>query len=208
MPTELLSDVYDISCTDAVGRVRAHLLDGATPTLFDTGLADTTETLLAGIETVGVEPERLVVTHGDPDHVGGFDAVVDAFDPETYVPEATELATDHGPDHRYESGDAIGPFEAVHVGGHTPGSSALVDEDRGILVAGDTVVGADWRGLPAGYLLTPPAYFSDDVATAETNAERLLAFEFDAALVYHGSSVLEDARERLDAFVNFPGKGR
>lgn len=112
------------------------------------------------------------------------------------------------PDHRYGDGDTIGSFEAIHLGGHTAGSSALVDEDRGVLIAGDTVAGSDWRGLPAGYLLNPPEYFSDDVTTAESSLERLLEYELDAALVFHGSSVTEDAHDKPDRFVNFPGRGR
>ena len=48
--------------------------------------------------------------------------------------------------------------------------------------------------------------YHDDLASAEANLDRLLAYEFDAVLVFHGSSVLEGAKERLDAFVNFPGK--
>ncbi|MFB6222977.1 MAG: MBL fold metallo-hydrolase [Haloarcula sp.] len=207
MPTELVNNVYDITCTDAVGRIRAFLFDDPTPTVFDTGLADTTDALLDGIEETGVIPERLVLTHADPDHVGGFDAVVEAFDVETYVPEKASLDTEHEPDYRYQGGDEIGPFEAIYIGGHTSGSSALVDENRGILVAGDTVVGADCRGLPEGYLINPPTYFNDDAATAEANLERLLEFEFDTALVYHGSSVVGDAHKKLDAFMNFPGKG-
>lgn len=208
MVDELIDGVYDITCTEAVGRVRAYLFDIETPTLFDTGLAETTDSLLEGIADVSVDPARLVVTHGDPDHVGGFDTVVDEFDVETWVPEDTALSTDHQPDHRYGHGDDIGPFEAIHVPGHMPGSSALVDEQRGILVAGDVLVGADWRGIPAGYLLHPPDYFSEDVAHAEANLDRLLDSEFDTALVFHGSSALENAGDKLDAYVNFPGKGR
>lgn len=99
----------------------------------------------------------------------------------------------------------IGEFETVRVPGHAPGSSALVDEARGILVTGDTVFGSDMRGLPAGYLIAPSDHFSVDVAQADRNLERLLDYDFDAALVFHGSSVMEDAKEKLDAYVNFPG---
>lgn len=208
MPTEIVDGVYDITCSENIGRVRAYLFDGKTPTLFDTGLSSTTDVLLDEIEELGVAPERLIITHGDPDHAGGFDAVVEEYDVETYVPLMGDVDTAHEPDHEYDDGDQIGAFEAVHLGGHTSGSSALVDEDRGILVGGDTVVGADWRGLPEGYLLNPPAYFSEDVAVAESNLDRLLEYDFDVALVFHGSSVTADAHEKLDAFVNFPGKGR
>jgi hypothetical protein len=40
----------------------------------------------------------------------------------------------------------------------------------------------------------------------EEGLERLLAYEFDVGLVYHGSSVTEDARAKVDRYVNFPGK--
>ena len=36
--------------------------------------------------------------------------------------------------------------------------------------------------------------------------EALLAYDFDAVLVFHGSSVLDGGKDRLDAFINFPGK--
>lgn len=208
MPTEVVDGVYDITCMEGVGRIRAYLFDIETPTLFDTGLGNTTDTLLDGIEEIGIDPERLILTHGDPDHAGGFDTVVEEYDIETWVPEQTDLDSEHDPDHRYGHGEQIGPFETIHVPGHTPGASALVDEDRGILVAGDTVMGSDYRGLPSGYLIAPTGYFSEDFDEADANLDTLLAYDFDVALVFHGSSVFEDAHEKLDAYVNFPGKGR
>lgn len=207
MPTELLDGVYDITCRDIDGkRYRVFLLTAGTPTLFDTGLPDTTDAVFDGIVDVGVEPERLILTHGDGDHVGGFDAIVDRYDPETWVPEPTELDAETDPDHRYTDGDEIGRFEAVHVPGHEPDNHALVDEDAGLAVMGDAVSGADQRGLPEGYFHLPPAVYSKDLNEAEENLTRLLDYEFDVGLVFHGSPVLEDARAKLDRYVNFPGK--
>ena len=71
---------------------------------------------------------------------------------------------------------------------------------------GDSVSGSDQRGLPAGYFHLPPAVYSEDLVQAETNLEKLLDYQFDAALVYHGSSVTENAHEILERYVNFPGK--
>lgn len=206
MVDEILPNVYDITVSEEDGRrYRAYLVETDVPTVIDAGLAATTETLFDGISEVGVEPERLVITHGDPDHIGGYDAVIERYDVETWVPEQTDTGIEP-PDNRYGDGDTIGPFEAVYTPGHRSDHHALVDEDAGILVAGDALFGADLRGFPKGYLTPPPALYSENVNRAEESMERLLAFDFDAALVFHGSSLTDGAHERVDAFVNFPGK--
>ena len=207
MPEEILDGVWDITVLtlETGKRYRAFLFDADVPTLVDCGRPDSTDALLAGIDEVGLEPERLVVTHGDGDHIGGFDAVVDRYDPETYVPEQLEPTdTEHAPDHYYGDGDVVGPFVAVHLPGHEAENHGLVDEDRGVVVLGDALSGADQRGLPAGYFHLPPAAVSQDLNQAEASLERLLEFEFDAGLVFHGSSVLEGARGKVDRYVNLP----
>ena len=200
MPTELLDGVHDITCAETeTGRIRAFLF--ADGTLVDCGLPSTTDALLDGIEATGIEPKRLVVTHADRDHVGGFDALVRDLWLETYVPEDASLNGRHEPDHRYGDGDAVGPFEAVHVPGHRDHQHALIDEDRGVAVLADAVSGADQRGLPAGYFHLPPGVYTDDLGQAERSLERLAEYEFDAGLVFHGSSVLNGAAEKLEAYV-------
>lgn len=147
MPTELVEGVHDITCRteDSGKRYRVFLFTAETPTLFDTGLAETAESVFDGVE-------------------------------------------------------------AVHVPGHEPDNHVLIDEQTGDAVMGDAVSGADQHGLPAGYFHLPPAAYSADLNEAERNLGRLLDYEFEVGLVFHGSSVTEDAREKLDRYVNFPGK--
>ena len=207
MPLELIDGVFDITCRQLDGkRYRVFLFDGETPTLIDCGLGDTVDAVADGITEVGVEPERLIITHGDGDHIGGFDGVVDRYGVETWVPEQTELTTDHEPDHRYGHGDEIGRFTAVHVPGHERDNHALVEESAGVAVLGDALSGADQRGLPIGYFHLPPAAYSENLNEAEESLEALLEYDFDVGLVFHGSSVLQDARSKIDRYVNFPGK--
>jgi len=71
----------------------------------------------------------------------------------------------------------------------------------GVAVMADAVSGADQRGLPAGHFHLPPAVYTDDLEAAERSLERLAEFEFDAGLVFHGSSVLSGADEKLEAYV-------
>lgn len=208
MPTEVVDGVFDITSKveDSGKRYRVYLFTDETPTIVDAGLEETTDTVINAIDEVGVTPERLIITHGDGDHIGGFDALVEEYALETWVPEQTEADTENEPTHRYGDGDSIGPFTAVHAPGHEPDNHALIDESAGIAVMGDAASGADQRGLPAGYFHLPPAYYSRDLNRAEENLERLIEHEFDVGLVFHGSSVTENAREKLDRYVNFPGK--
>lgn len=205
MSTEIAPDVYDITVrTGPDARWRVYLFDGDTPTLVDTGFDDTVEVVATELEDLGVVPERVIVTHGDPDHIGGLAGLVERYDLETWVPDGIETGV--AVDHRYGHGERIGQFVAVHVPGHTGDHHALVDDGRGIAVLGDAVFGSDARGLPAGYFVLPTAYYSADVAAADENLERLLEYEFDVGLVYHGSSVTEGASEKLASFVDFAGK--
>ena len=208
MHTEIVDSVYDITCRkeDTGKRYRVFLFAEGTPTLFDTGFDATTDAVVDAIDDIGTDPERLVITHGDGDHIGGFDALVDEYGVETWVPEQTTAETEHEPDHRYGDGDRIGRFVAVHIPGHSPDNHVLIDEDAGIAVMGDAVSGADQRGLPAGYFHLPPGVYSDDLNLAEERLERLFDYAFDVGLVFHGTSVTENAREKLDRYVNFPGK--
>lgn len=203
--TEVADGVYDLTLARDP-RYRAFLFDWSVPTLVDCGLADTADTLLDRLSTLGIEPERLVITHADRDHVGGFDAVVERYGPTAWVPERSTVTTDNTPDRRYDDGDAVGPFTAVHVPGHTADNYALVAPERDLAVMGDAMIGADWRGLPPGYFVTVEAIYSNDLIAAERNVERLQAYEFDIGLVFHGSSVFENARGKLDDFVDFPNK--
>lgn len=208
MPTEILPGIYDITVREEPDgrRYRVFLFNGATPTLFDTGYADTTQALFRGIDEIGIRPERLIITHADGDHAGGFDDVTAEYTLTSWVPKQAELDAETPPDHRFGDGDTIGRFTAVHVPGHEPENHVVIDEAASVAVMGDAVSGADQRGLPSGYLHLPPAAYSQDLNLAEESLERLLEYDFDAALVFHGSSVLDKASEKLEAYVNFPGK--
>lgn len=205
MPRKIVPDVFDITCQDDNrGRYRAFLFDNDVPTVVDTGPPAGADSLLKGIAKTNIEPERVIITHADYDHVGGVEAIADEHDVTVVLPEQSDVEFDSIC--RYGDGDTIGAFEAVHMPGHTADSHALVDEDRGIVVTGDAAIGSDRRGLPAGYLVLPEAVYSENLCRAEESLEKLLPYDFETALVYHGSSVLKDADEKLDAFVNFPGK--
>ncbi|MCG1003248.1 MULTISPECIES: MBL fold metallo-hydrolase [Halobacterium] len=206
MITEPAPDVYDVTLAESNGgRYRVFVFDGDVPTLVDAGLEGMTETVADALADLGIEPERLVVTHGDGDHVGGLHGLVDRYDLETWLPEDLDVEG-HEPDHRFGDGDDVGQFTAVHTPGHAPEHHSLVDEDSGVAVIGDALFGADSRGLPEGYFVLPTGYYSENLNEADESLGKLLDFDFDVGLVYHGESVTENASEKLDSFVNFAGK--
>lgn len=205
MPTEIIDGVYDVTCVERDGRrLRAFLFDGESPLLVDCGLAETTDALLAGIEETPIIPERLVLTHADRDHVGGWDAIVDAYGVETYCPEGAHLDVEHPPDQIYGDGADIAPFIALHAPGHRSHQHVLVDEEQSVAVMADAASGADQRGLPAGYFHLPPGTFSEDLDLAEQTLERISEYDFEVGLVFHGTSVHEGASEKLAAYVDVP----
>ncbi|ARS90544.1 MBL fold metallo-hydrolase [Natrarchaeobaculum aegyptiacum] len=206
MATEILPDVYDLTLTDDEARYRAFLFTGTGPeTLVDTGLPDTTETLFDEIGDVGVDPERVILTHGDVDHVGGLEAVVDRYDVAVYAPEGCDVDDDLV-DESFGDGDALEPFTAVATPGHTPEHHVLIDEDADVAVLGDAVFGSDARGLPEGYFVLPTAFYSEDLAAADESLASVLEYEFETGLVFHGSSVTSGASDKLESFVEFVGK--
>lgn len=176
-------------------------------TLIDTGWPDTTDEVLAALEEEVDDVERVLVTHEGSDHYGGLDAVMERYDPEFLAPAAETTLfeyVDHEPDVELRDGDRLdGGIEIVQIPGHKPGPASLYFPDKKVLIAADVLDGSDRRGLPEGYLLPPPAQYNDDHTAAELNLEKLLEYDIETVLVYHGSHVMNGANEKLERLVNF-----
>lgn len=179
-------------------------------TLIDTAFDENSEELVKTLKNRYGTIDRVIITHGDHGHHGGLGHVMEEFSPELLMPanesklyeHLEEEGYDFEPDIAYEDGDVLeGNIRVIQVPGHTEATSALLLEDRNILISGDTLDGADRGGLPAGYLLPPPALFNDDHRAAELNLYDLLGYDFDTVLVFHGSHVFENPKEKLDNFL-------
>lgn len=179
-------------------------------TLVDTAFKENGARLVEILEDEYETIDRVIITHGDHGHHGGLGDVMDAFDPQLVMPadesklyeHLEEEGYDFEPHIRYEDGDVLdGNIRVIQIPGHTEATSALLLEDRGILISGDTVDGSDRGGLPPGYLLPPPALFNDDHESAELNLYNLLKYDFHTVLVFHGTHVFEDPKQKLDDFL-------
>lgn len=179
-------------------------------TLVDTAFDENGEELVEHLRSEYGRVDRVVLTHGDHGHHGGLAHVIEAFDPDLAIPADESKLYEHfeeagisiEPDVAYEDGDLLdGNIRIIQVPGHTAATSALLLEDRDILISGDVLDGSDRGGLPAGYLLPPPALFNANHEDAELNLYTLLQYDFDTLLVFHGSHVFEDPKRKLDDFL-------
>lgn len=125
----------------------AFLVAGTYPTLVDTGA---NFDAVAALEERGIEPERVVLTHTHPDHVGNLEALREAFDPQVlaYDPDAGDRELEDG--ETVEIGD--GDYEILHTPGHKDDHVCLYAEGPGIVFAGDLVFerGFGRTDLPEG----------------------------------------------------------
>lgn len=160
--------------------------------------------LVAAIEENFGNVETLVLTHAHETHYTGADKVVEAFDPELYVPEGSELGEklDADPDVVYNHSDVIADvLEVIRVPGHTDHTSAMRHIEKKCVFSGDTMDGSDRRGLPPGYILPAPAKFNWDPIKAEENLVGLLDYDIERIYVNHGTHITEDPLEKIDEFL-------
>ena len=123
------------------GMVRTYLLAGTDSALLvDTGMTLTDARAIA--EGLTDKPVKLLNTHGDPDHIAGNGAFPGFFmhpaEEENYRAHggAGEIIPVRGGDVLDLGGREI---EIVELPGHTPGSIALLDRSRRVLISGDAI---------------------------------------------------------------------
>lgn len=173
-------------------------------------------------------PVTVVNTHAHFDHCGGnaaFDTVHAHPDAAEILqdPDADGTASDHLDPTDIDAavdldgysvpavsdvipvtdGDSIvagsGAFRVIHMPGHSPGGICLYDEERGILVTGDTIY--------RGELLW--ALPGSDVAAYRDSLERLVDLSPELVLPGHNAAMTGDAMQELvrDALAAVPDRG-
>jgi glyoxylase-like metal-dependent hydrolase (beta-lactamase superfamily II) len=208
----LAPDLYRV----AASRMAAvHLVVGEVPTLIDAGPPGRGPAIERELVQLGIKPMRILLTHGDPDHVGGIDHLRAAFGAEVWAPTAEREMIDRtgwaglprrrrilmraffggtpAPvvDHWFEAGTSFDGVTSVPAPGHTPGH--VVYEWDGWLVAGDAfVTGPRFR--------ESFAIFTLDRAQSRRTIEKLAARRPRAATSSHGAPA-NDATAKLEALI-------
>lgn len=120
------------------GRVRCFLFVGETDAvLIDTGFPDSN--VIEEVKKITNLPVRIYMTHGDFDHTGGLSKVGECF----IHKEDFNLVPEGVVKHELKDGDSIScgeyNFNVVQVPGHTYGSCAFIEENKGFAITGDGI---------------------------------------------------------------------
>ena len=123
--------------------VRCFLFVGSERALLiDTGFGQAGG-LKALVETLTDKPLTLVLTHSDPDHIGGLAEFDTAHMHPAEKPHYYRMAGHEAQTIDINGGDVIDlggrRFEVILKPGHTPGSIAFLDRENRVIVSGDIV---------------------------------------------------------------------
>ncbi len=91
-----------------------------------------------------------------------------------------------------------GPWQVVHVPGHTPGSSGLYHPGKRVFLCGDAV---NHRGRRPG---PPPRLFTANPRGARDSIRRVSAMDIDVLLPGHGPPIRPRASDRIRDLLDQP----
>lgn len=191
--------------------VNVWLVEGAEPVLVDAGMPGRGPALVGELDTLGVKPAWIVLTHSDPDHIGSANFIRERTGARVCAPaaergllEGTETPTpivrrvvrwimlSRQPipvvDRWLMPGDNVGALTVVATPGHSPGHVSLVVDST--LMAGDAF------DTTRGAVRERPGVLTSDRPAARRSIAALSELGLDAGYCGHGPMV-ENVSEKL-----------
>lgn len=187
------------------------ILLGETITIVDAGLPDSDDEILHAVSELGrseSDVSDIVITHADPDHIGGLARLVErtgatvwAGEHEANVieglapPRSGETQRSGAVDRRFRPGDTLplnGGIETVPSHGHTAGHVSLFLPGERILIVGDALNNREELTGSSPQNTADPELARQAVGT-------LAKLRPESIVFGHGPSLVGGAADRLDA---------
>lgn len=182
-----------------LGFVSAYVLArGGEAAIVDTGVSGSEGDIEASLGVLGLgwsEVGHVIVTHLHGDHQGSLPAVMNLAQDATGYAGGADIAGITSPRELVAVGDGDNVFDLTIIAtpGHTPGHISVLDQQGGLLVAGDALNGADGGVIGANPDFTP------DIVTADQSVAKLAQFTYETVVFGHGEPVVGDASGQVAA---------
>jgi glyoxylase-like metal-dependent hydrolase (beta-lactamase superfamily II) len=94
-------------------------------------------------------------------------------------------------------------LQIIHLKGHTHGNLCLLFKES-VLLVGDSIMGKNILNpiLGSDEINPPMPNASMDQEMAVRNLNKLLNYNFDVILPSHGDPIMEEAKEKLQSFID------
>ncbi|CAH1208175.1 putative metallo-hydrolase YflN [Paenibacillus allorhizoplanae] len=191
----------------------ALLWDEKDVILVDTGIPGQLELIRDQLAAASFPFEKLtkiMITHQDMDHIGSLPELVGAAEGrievlahelgkpyiqgEVPLVKRKILATPTKVDVTLQDGDELpfgGGIQVIYTPGHTPDHISLYHPKSKTLISGDALTSQD------GVLMPPNPHFTPDMPLALESVAKLLDYDIETVITYHGGVCTENIKERL-----------
>ena len=183
--------------------------------LVDTGTPGNAQKIIGYVEWLGYEPsdvKTIILTHHHRDHIGSAKEIKDLTNAQVAaskedasyisgskkqpIPKSARFRADSFfepviVDVLLEEGDRVANLTVLQTPGHTPGSIMLVDEERRVLFAGDTI------RYDGEQVSEAPEEYSVDMNLLRKSIVKVSTLSFDVLLPGHGEPLLTNASEEV-----------
>ncbi|KRE86337.1 MBL fold metallo-hydrolase [Paenibacillus sp. Soil766] len=153
---------------------------------------------------------KIIITHHDMDHIGSLPDLVNASEgrievlahelgkPYIQGEIPTEkrkiLVTPTNVDVTLQDGDVLpycGGIQVIYTPGHTQDHISLYHPNSKTLISGDALTSQD------GVLMPPNPQFTPDMPLALESVAKLLNYDIETVITYHGGICTDNIKERL-----------
>ncbi len=191
--------------------------------VVDTGTSGNAQKIIDYVQKLGHQPEdvkTIVLTHFHVDHMGSARELKKLTNAKLAAhPEDADFVSGRKPMPKQRTilfrvassfirpecteveillndGDRIGGLTVIHVPGHTLGSIALLDEEKRVLLAGDTLR-YDGKKISGA-----PEELSFDPTAVKESIRKISTFDFDVMLPGHGEPLKPNASKEIKRIVD------